>query len=73
MADIVDLEKYRRGDLPPHDVLDDAMREDLTDVVIVGRRADGSVMASSSAADPSIGFWLLHRAASAIVRSIDGE
>jgi hypothetical protein len=70
MGDVVILQTITKLDLPPDRLLDAALGE-LESVVIVGHAKDGSEYFASSVADGADALWLLERAKLRLLRTVD--
>src|SRR5574343_660842 len=70
---VINLNCITKLDVPVEKVLQGAEDANLTDVVIVGYREDGSEYFASSAADGGTVLWLLERAKLRLLRMVDEE
>lgn len=60
-------------DLPAEQILSTALAAGLKGVVVVGRRADGSLYLSSTTSDLPLVFWELEHAKRHVLELSDGD
>lgn len=71
MGEIVVLDCLSRLDIPVARVLENAPKDDFTDVVVIGQLANGEEYFASSSTDGKLILWLLKRFEHMIMKNAD--